>query len=112
MTNKDCDDLLSWIVSAKPREFYTYYIGHSLTDSILSLEIKKVSWIAACEGKIYLFRQRIIEPTGKTSLFRYMAQKASAPPKAWLVPLETADNRRDKTHHYRKWTAEIGAYNG
>ena len=68
------DKFLNWFINARPREIYIYYRGASLSDNLKAKYVKDISWVYACEGKVYLYRMR--DPTERNT-FLYMAEKAS-----------------------------------
>ena len=62
---------------------FTYYMGYSLTDTIMANEVRKLTYKLATEGKVYLVQKRDIEQKGA---FWFTIIKASTPPVHKLVP--------------------------
>src|ERR1700690_1476809 len=90
MTYTECIEFNRWLDSAQPNEKYTYYIGMHLSDSFLSVELRQITWRAACQGLIYLVQQKL-----KSHTFRYVAIKASRPPVNYLLPFDAPEKARD-----------------
>jgi hypothetical protein len=77
-----------WIATAAPRSRFVYHYGLHLYDDMNSQYNKKLAWIYAVEGMVYLFQQR--DPIAPQYFF-YIAQKASRKiPK--LNPNKTKDD--------------------
>lgn len=87
---------INWELTASPMDKFIYYTGFSLTDSIMSLDIKEVTWKFAVEGKIYLLQAR----SKSWKLFDFIAIKATNPPVIKLVPLN--DEQYRNSHGMRK----------
>lgn len=97
MTNAlNTGELLEWSKTATPNSKKTYYVGFSLTDTLLSLEIKKQAWELAVKGQVYLVQKK--HCVGEYS---FIAIKASHPPNIKLVPL---DLKQDKGYNRSKPT--------
>jgi hypothetical protein len=77
-------DMHKFLVVAKPNDTFTYFIGHDLSDSIMSRKIANITYNYAVKGMVYLVRKRY---KNDKSLFEYIAIKASSPPSKKLVPL-------------------------
>ena len=87
---KECAEFSAWLKTAKPNSKYTYHLGFSLTDSLLSAEIRKIAWNMACKGDIYLVQKKI-----QRYEYKFIAVKASSPPIKRLVPF-TESNKLSK----------------
>lgn len=71
-------------MNAPPLERFIYYTGLHLTDTILSREVKKLTYELAVNGKVYLVQKKCYSVFGE---YDFIAIKASKPPVHKLVPL-------------------------
>jgi hypothetical protein len=92
---------IAWFKQAERHEKYVYYSGNSLTDSLLSVEIKKIAWTHACRGYVYLVQKKL-----GNGYYHFYAIKATVPildKNRWLVPLEAArDDKASRRYTPRK----------
>lgn len=72
----------TWIRESPPRAKCSYYEGMSLTDTLMSNEIRKIVWDYACKGLCYLVQKK-----HRVNVYEFIAIKASSPHIKRLVPL-------------------------
>jgi len=78
----ETNDLLTFIEKARPCEIFIYYTGNSLSDSILSKEMGKLTFKLSQAGKGYLVQKRY----KAFYYFDFFFIKASKNPVPSLVP--------------------------
>lgn len=104
----DLDKLQDFIFSAKPNEKFIYYEGFSLTDTLLTNELRKILYQYSVNGRVYLVQQKVrnkIDPH-----YVFIAIKASTPPIVKLVPFSDQKvrerERRMSAHGSNQRTSE------
>lgn len=76
-------DLHEFMFEAKPGERFTYFIGFTLTETLISKQLRKLVYSYAVKGLVYIFQPRFkMDPT----LFEFICIKASSPPVLSLLP--------------------------
>lgn len=70
------DKFLNWYLQAKPHEWFTYYHGVSLHDSLTVELVRQITWEYATKGLVYLFIQK--DPLKKYH-WHFKCQKAKNP---------------------------------
>lgn len=76
---------LKWIDTAKVQDKYVYYIGNSLSESIIGGVIGKLMMKEAMAGRIYLVQRKI-----RPYEYEHIAIKASSTPIKSLLPIIVA----------------------
>jgi hypothetical protein len=96
-TKRHCEleDFDAFISKARPLETFEYYFGFSLTDTVLSNQLRKMAYSYAVHGKIYLVQKRI------NHNFIFIAIKASVPPIIRLLPMSD-EKFAERERRYRK----------
>lgn len=87
-----------WLSRSQPNNRYVYYVGATLTENILVSQLRKATWRAAVDGKVYLFRRR-----NKEDDYDYIAIRAAPTPIKWLIP-------SDEPIHANQQTKSPGYY--
>lgn len=85
-------DLNKFVASALPNEKFIYYVGYSISETIIGKELAKITYNWSAHGRIYLVQRRI-----SNWEYDYIAIKANIPPVNKLVPF-TDEKRREKYH--------------
>lgn len=93
-------DFELWIKTAKPWERCSYYEGMSLTDTLMSNQIRQIVWFYACRGDCYLFQKK-----HRKHHYEFIAVKAQQPHNKALVPLPEPRNNKIG-HHYLKYSTK------
>jgi len=82
----ELSELKSFINTAKPNDKFIYYTGFSLTQTIMSNELRKITYEYAVKGEVYLVQKRY------QNTFDFMVIKASKNPIYKLIPF--SDEKR------------------
>ena len=93
----DQEQFINWMRTAQPNDKYAYYTGSSLTDTLISNEIRKFIWSHACRGYVYLVQKK-----ERVHYYHFIAIKASKIPNARLVPL----SERKEVSNFRRYTTK------
>ena len=93
--NKYCEveNFEQFIRTAHYPQTFEYYFGFSLTDTIMSNQLRKLAYRYAMDGKIYLVQKKI------NHSFIFIAIKASVPPVIKLIPIS---DEKFRERQYRK----------
>lgn len=89
------EDFEKFILTGKPLSTFEYYFGMSLTDTVLSNQLRKIAYKYAVDGKIYLVQKKI------NHNFIFIAIKASTPPVIKLLPLSDEKLKERIRHMHR-----------
>lgn len=94
-------DFEFWIKTAQPWQRFSYYRGMSLTDTLISNQVRQIVWFYACRGDCYLFQKKHAKHD-----YEFIAVKAQQPHNRALVPLPEPRNTR-AGQHFRTYPSKL-----
>lgn len=98
----DLQKLNEFVHNGVPNSKLIYYTGFSLTDTVLSNQVRKMMYKYAVEGKIYLVQQRMFP------YYNFIAIKSGVPPVISLLPYSDEKLARKYTRVDHRKAADNG----